>query len=122
MSPSQYLAPWSFDPLEPEQAKRLLLDELGARGGTVIREDMDRGYIAVLVPYELAPGRVQPLTPGNIAQGGGVTHAKGYLAACDNEHSPTKGCPRVPLLMFPAPFDTLYMHHDNKNVFCGDEW
>ncbi|GIL63907.1 hypothetical protein Vafri_17917 [Volvox africanus] len=57
MSPSQYLAPWSFDPLEPEQAKRLLLDELGARGGTVIREDMDRGYIAVLVPYELAPGR-----------------------------------------------------------------
>ncbi|GLC40247.1 hypothetical protein PLESTB_001309400 [Pleodorina starrii] len=57
MSPSQYLAPWSFDPLEPAQAKRLLVDEIRTRGGTVVQEDEARGYIAAVVPYQLGPGR-----------------------------------------------------------------
>lgn len=37
---------------------RLLLDELRARGGTVIQEDEAKGYIAALVPYQLGPGAV----------------------------------------------------------------
>ncbi|PNH06579.1 hypothetical protein TSOC_007010, partial [Tetrabaena socialis] len=57
MSPSQYLAPWTFDPTPPAQAKRQLLDEVRARGGTVVQEDEARGYVAALVPYQLSPGR-----------------------------------------------------------------
>ncbi|GFR47782.1 hypothetical protein Agub_g9551, partial [Astrephomene gubernaculifera] len=60
LSPSQYLPPWSFDPLTSQQAKRQLLDELVVeRGGIVVREDEPRGYIAAVVPYKLGPGRQQ---------------------------------------------------------------
>ncbi|EFJ41178.1 hypothetical protein VOLCADRAFT_107798 [Volvox carteri f. nagariensis] len=76
MSPSQYLAPWSFDPLEPAQAKRLLLDELRTRGGTVVQEDEAKGYIAALVPYQLAPGRQDvDLLEFKFATGGGAAVA-----------------------------------------------
>ncbi|KAG2426746.1 hypothetical protein HXX76_012803 [Chlamydomonas incerta] len=58
LSPSQYLAPWSFDPKTPAAAKRQLLDELvGVRGGQVVREDEGRGYVAVAVPYQLGAGK-----------------------------------------------------------------
>lgn len=57
MSPSQYLPPWTFQPLGLEQAKRQLLDELQARGGRVLRDDPRDGYLAALVPYSLPGGR-----------------------------------------------------------------
>ncbi|KAG2454273.1 hypothetical protein HYH02_001304 [Chlamydomonas schloesseri] len=58
LSPSQYLAPWSFDPKTPAAAKRQLLDELvGARGGRVVAEDEGRSYVALMVPYKLGAGK-----------------------------------------------------------------
>ncbi|KAG2489449.1 hypothetical protein HYH03_012085 [Edaphochlamys debaryana] len=57
LAPSQYLAPWTFDPLTEDQAKRQLVDEIQSRGGRVVQQDPDTGYLEAVVPYELGPGR-----------------------------------------------------------------